>query len=379
MSKTKIPSKVQFRLWRRAAGRCQYEGCNKPLWKDDLTQKEMNASYIAHIIGDSADGPRGDAVLSEKLKADLSNLMLLCDVHHRLVDDDTAGHPVERLQAMKRQHEERIELVTAISPDMKSHIILYGANVGELNSNLTWSKAAAAMLPSYYPAEGQSIELGLKNSSLCDHDGSYWNFERQQLHRQFHEKVKGRLQQGDLRHLSIFALAPQPLLIELGRLLSDILAAEVYQLHREPPDWRWQPHDENFEYVICEPADNQSTVVLNLSLSATITDDRISNVVGANVSIWKMTNSQVHNDFLQSREQLRSFRKHFRILLDRIKARHGQNTVLHIFPAVPVSIAVEIGRVWMPKADMVLRIYDQNRQTGGFSVAFDICQEVPQC
>ena len=306
--------------------------------------------------------------------------MLLCDVHHRLVDEtDIAGHPVERLQAMKRQHEERIELVTAISPDKKSHIILYGANVGEHNSNLIWSKAAAAMLPSYYPAEGQAIELGLKNSSLCDHDESYWHFERQQLQRQFCEKVKERLQQGDLRHLSIFTLAPQPLLIELGRLLSDIPAAEVYQLHREPPDWSWQPHDETFEYVIYEPTDNQSTVVLNLSLSATITDDRISNVVGENTSIWKMTNNQVYNDFLQSREQLRSFRKHFRILLDRIKARHGQNTVLHIFPAVPVSIAVEIGRVWMPKADMVLRIYDQNRKTGGFTVAFDICQEVPQC
>jgi len=373
LSKTKIPSTVQFRLWRRAAGRCQYEGCNKPLWKDDLTQKEMNTAYIAHIIGDSVDGPRGDLVLSEQLKTDLSNLMLLCDVHHRLVDKtDIAGHPVGRLRAMKKQHEDRIELVTAIGPDKKSHIVLYGANVGEHSPNLNWSKAAEAMLPNFYPAEGQASEFGLKNSALCDHDESYWNTERQQLQRQFQEKLKGRLQQGDLRHLSIFAFAPQPLLIELGRLLSDIPAAEVYQLHREPPDWRWQKHDEKLKYVVQEPANNQSIVVLNLSLSATITDDRIKDVVGEDVSIWKMTNNQVHNDFLKSREQLGLFRKEFRIILDRIKARHGQHTILHIFPAVPVSIAVEIGRVWMPKADMRLRLYDQNSKTDGFSIAFDI-------
>lgn len=36
-----------------------------------------------------------------------------------------------------------------------------------------------------------------------------------------------------VHHLSVFALAPQPLLMELGRLLGDIVPAEVHQLHRE--------------------------------------------------------------------------------------------------------------------------------------------------
>jgi hypothetical protein len=31
---------------------------------------------------------------------------------------------------------------------------------------------------------------------------------------------------------------------------------------------------------------------------------------------------------------------------------------------VPVSVAVEIGRVWMPKADLPLQIYDQSKQDG---------------
>jgi len=67
--------------------------------------------------------------------------------------------------------------------------------------------------------------------------------------------------------------------------------------------------------------------------------------------------------------QLRLFRQQFRLLLDRVKARHGQDVVLHVFPAVPLSVAVEIGRVWMPKADLPLCIYDQNRKLGGFTKA----------
>jgi len=81
-----IPEKIKIRLWGTAAGRCQYEGCNKPLWLDTLTKYEFNVAYIAHIIADSPDGPRGDPELSFKLKADISNLMLMCDEHHRLID-----------------------------------------------------------------------------------------------------------------------------------------------------------------------------------------------------------------------------------------------------------------------------------------------------
>src|SRR5438270_9024177 len=98
MSVSHIPERVKIRLWGKAAGRCEYEGCNQPLWLDSLTKAEFNISYIAHIIADSPDGPRGDPVLSEQLKSDLLNLMLLCDPHHRLVDkEDVARHPVSRL------------------------------------------------------------------------------------------------------------------------------------------------------------------------------------------------------------------------------------------------------------------------------------------
>lgn len=55
-----------------------------------------------------------------------------------------------------------------------------------------------------------------------------------------------------------------------------------------------------------------------------------------------------------------------RHLLDRINAVHGENAVIIVFPALPNSAAVEVGRVRMPKADLPLHIYDQNRSVGGF-------------
>jgi hypothetical protein len=40
-------------------------------------------------------------------------------------------------------------------------------------------------------------------------------------------------------------------------------------------------------------------------------------------------------------------------------ARH-----IHLFPALPVSAAVEFGRVWMPKADLPFTVYEQCRTRG---------------
>ncbi len=373
MSGSHIPEKVKIRIWGKAAGRCQYDGCNKPLWQDSLTKAEFNIAYIAHIIADKPGGPRGDLDLSEKLKADISNLMLMCDQHHRLIDrEDLNGHPVERLREMKRKQEKRIELLTSLMENKRSYVLLYGANVGRHNAAVSWKKATQAMFPNWYPAEKPAIELSLKNSSFQDHEKNYWLIERENLHRKISQLVTPRLAAGHVDHFSIFALAPQPLLMELGRLLSDIPAAEVYQLHREEPNWIWQKQPEGFDYILHEAEASNETVALNLSLSATIDNSRITSVLCNDVSIWTLTIENPNNDFLNSREQLILFRQKFRQLLDRIKAKHGQDIVLHLFPAVPVSVAVEIGRVWMPKADLPLRIYDQNRQTDGFSTTFEI-------
>ena len=38
-------------------------------------------------------------------------------------------------------------------------------------------------------------------------------------------------------------------------------------------------------------------------------------------------------------------------MLNRIKAVYGEQAEIHVFPAIPVSAAVELGRRWMPKAE----------------------------
>jgi hypothetical protein len=367
MSISDVPPKVRYLLWAKSAGRCEFDGCNELLWRDGLTQIEMNFADVAHIIGNHPGGPRGDVVLSPEYCSDVSNLMLMCLKHHRMIDELLKVFTDDLLRQMKRVHEERIERLTAIKPDKTSHVLIYQGMIGEHQPKIDYREAWSAMAPEWYPAN-LPIELGLHNSSFQDNEEEFWRIEEAHLKRQFSTRVEPYLQNAyETNHFSIFAWAAQPLLIKLGALFSDIHPAEVYQRHREPSTWEWLPGPEKFEYKVEESKSSEEVVALNLSLSATINSARISQVFkDQKYSEWKLTIEDPNNDFLRSRGQLQIFRVEFRTLLNRIKAKHGENAVLHIFPSVPVSIAVEIGRVWQPKADLPMVIYDQNRKRTGF-------------
>jgi hypothetical protein len=368
----RIPLDVRCMLWGRAAGRCEFAGCNQAVSWHHETKETVNIAEAAHIIGFSEDGPRGEKELSEELARDISNLMLLCRNCHKPIDANRDQYPVELLRKMKYAHEQRIELVTSIAPERKSVIVLYGANVGEHSSPLTYEKAARAMFPDWYPAERTPIQLGLVNSSFLDHSPEFWRTEAQQLRSMVAQRVRPRLANGDIAHLSLFGFAPQPLLMLFGFLLSDIPTAETYQLHREPPDWKWQAGPDGFEFIVERPAGNGGDAALVLALSATIIDRRVHEVLGEKIAIWRISAPEPHNDFLKSRSQLSAFREAARRTLDQIKANHGERATIYVFPAVPVSVAVDFGRIVMPKADLPLRIYDENKSNGGFAHALDL-------
>lgn len=356
-------------LWARSAGRCAYDGCNASLIGDLISGAEdKNFGFVAHIVAETPTGPRGDAMRSPLLANDVDNLMLLCHRHHKLIDvDAVAEHPEHRLREMKAAHEARIDIVAGITPDRGSHVIRFGAQIGRHESLMTYEAVGSAMLPEFYPAEGrQLIDLETLGCTLRDHEPGYWDFHRTNLERQFSMKVAERLERRAVRHLSVFALAPQPLLILLRRLLGDITPCLVHQLQREPQTWRWQRDTPRIQFRERRPVATEGPPALVLALSATIIDDRIHTAIGRQASIWAIEADAPHNDILKRTDDLSEFRRRLRTVLDQIKATHGQNTPLHVFPVLPVSAAIEVGRVAMPKADMPMVIYDQNRTLHGF-------------
>lgn len=373
-----LPANVKAIVWARAAGRCQFRGCNKPLIGDLLSgRSNLNTAYIAHIVSDAVKGPRGDEVQSPLLTKDPSNLMLLCDAHHRLIDDRTAwaDYSAALLQGMKAEHEDRIEAVTSISRDRGCHVIRFAAGIGKNESPVNTEAVKQAMLPEFYPVRDGMIDLDVPDAGVPDSDPGYWSWHQRSLRTKYQERVKGRLERNEISRLAVFGLAPMPLLIELGRLISDISEAHVRQLLREPKTWEWQPEDARMELVRNDPQEEGGVVALKLGVSAHIEDERISSVLGDDVSIWSLSAVNAHTDILRTPGDLSLWRKEVRAVLEAIKDKRGAESMIHVFPAIPVSASIELGRVWMPKAHLPMRIYDHNRAIGGFRQTLDIVHQ----
>lgn len=370
-----IPEKQRYFLWARSAGRCHF--CNQLVYEDWFSFERLNIADVAHIIGSSSSGPRGDGQLSSKLAINHENLMLLCKIHHKLVDDPDfeEQYPPERLREIKKQHEDRIEMLTSILYPNRTHVLLYGANIGKQSTPVNYNAAKLALAKNgKFPADREAIIVNVAGSYMTDDRVEFWQLERANLNHAFNTLIRERIGRSEISHLSVFALAPIPLLIELGSLLTDKAMTEVYQLLREPAGWEWQEKlDDDFDYIIEEPSDfNKAKVALNLSFSGMIPDADIIDTLGDDTAIWKVTIPTVHNDFLKTKEQLGLFRQRSRKLFDRMKEVHGRQALIHLFPAIPVAIAVEVGRIWMPKADLAILIYDRNHSDRRFSPAFQI-------
>lgn len=364
-------------LWGAAAARCEFDGCNKKLSRSPVTQERVNIAERAHIWAFSKAGSRGNSGIAKDLTNSEQNLLLMCHDCHRTIDQHKSGgrYTPELLQQWKTDHEARIDLVTGVCPRKRTHVLLYGANIGGYSSPLRMDATAPAVFPSKYPASMTPLAIGTRNSAFFDRDADFWRIEEATLRRQFRDVVEHRRVQGDVEHLSVFGLAPQPLLVLLGALLTDLQPADVYQLKREPQSWAWDANERELGLRVSEPKLKSRTVALVLGLSATITEDRVHRVLGADAAVWHVNVDGAHNDVLRTRDQLREFRASIRRLFDAIKAVHGQQNVVHIFPAVPVAAAVELGRVRMPKADAPWVIYDQVNQLGGFVEAIRLGDE----
>ena len=101
---TDIRVPTRNRVFLDAHGRCMFEGCGADLTVDANTGVSGNFGTLAHNVASSESGPRGVLYLSGRLADDPENILLLCDVHHRMVDTVArVDYPADNLFAMRRR------------------------------------------------------------------------------------------------------------------------------------------------------------------------------------------------------------------------------------------------------------------------------------
>lgn len=101
-----ISLKTHKLLWGRSGNRCAFQVCRNELIADETeTDDESVIGDEAHIVARKEDGPRGDNPLPLEERDKYDNLILLCRIHHKLIDDQPNFYTVDMLTAWKKSHE----------------------------------------------------------------------------------------------------------------------------------------------------------------------------------------------------------------------------------------------------------------------------------
>ena len=344
-----IPPQLQNELWARAAGRCEFRGCNKLLYKDDLTQKRSNLAIISHIVAFSPDGPRGDPCRSKQLVRAIANVMLTCRDHGKIIDDKAREdeYPEQLLLEFKREHEQRIRLLTESREDAQTHVLLLQAPIDGQDVAINATDAFRAILPQY-PAEEDARLIDLSGTALRADTEGFFPLMAQAITAQVSQLLRRHAGQPRMKSLSIFALAPIPLLVHFGFLLGDMHRVDLYQRHRDRQDWTWGAEEEaGTFYEVFTPeryANNGQEVALVLSISEPVVHARVHAALGSAPLLYEIRAREPSRDFLKSRKRLEMFGYEVRKLLYEFRTWHEHHRAVHLFAAVPAPVAIEFGR-----------------------------------
>jgi hypothetical protein len=88
-------------LYGLAAGRCAFPGCRREL----ILKNHKQIGKIAHIVGHSNEGPRGEANYPREKLDTYDNWILLCPTCHDIVDAQDSTSTTQILRQIKADHE----------------------------------------------------------------------------------------------------------------------------------------------------------------------------------------------------------------------------------------------------------------------------------
>ncbi len=104
-----ISDRTRKMLWARSGNLCAF--CRRLLIKERTPHDaESVVGDECHIIGEKPTAARGAIGVGKNDLDGYVNLLLLCKVHHKLVDDQPDTYPVERLHKLKSVHERWVKL-----------------------------------------------------------------------------------------------------------------------------------------------------------------------------------------------------------------------------------------------------------------------------
>ncbi len=374
------PHPVVVSVWAKAAGRCSM--CGEPQLVSALRVVTVTIGEIAHQAGatEAAKSPRGDADVPFSDRNKEENLMLLCHGCHRKIDSASGqeAYTVDVLKGIKEKHEAMVAALTDFRIENRTLVIATRSTVRQQSVAASPREIAFALVES----RRTPYILGNLNYSLTidlvDPATDEWAWARgmKQIDAAA-ERIQADVAAGHVDHLSVFALAPIPLLTYLGHKLGDKTAVDIFRRSRDHTDraWCWGEGTGQvpvFVHDIPDIGPEPDSLVVAVEVTASVRTERLPDDVAClPIARLHPADAAPGPDLLGSRAALDAFGYSWRQFLAQLESDEPGVKRLHVVAAVPAPAAVAMGRFHRAYADPTLVMYELG-DDGAYRAALEI-------
>lgn len=337
-------------LWGRSAGRCAMPACRIALFADATDYDPIVViGEIAHVAAIQDGGPRASLGTGARQRNDYDNLILLCRNCHSVIDGQPGSYSVERLKALKSEHElwvrnslpERGRALTGWTA-----LSLQGDHPTDLAS------ATAAISPDFLQGEWQHLRV--------QSEPIEWDAECRLIAHRAQALLVGA-DPFDFR-LAVFPLAPVSTCIALGYYLTNRPHVRLFQYHRDQRTWAWPtvpPPLSSITTEGLEEGDNACEEVgFVFHLSAEVRPEAIAQSPASAARLVHVRASQPATTWLIHPAQLTNLASLSRQCFEQALQMFPNAVRWHIFFAGPAPAAVVVGQQINPTMTPPVHLYE---------------------
>jgi hypothetical protein len=278
---------------------------------------------------------------------------------------------------MKATHELNIQKIYDSTNVRNGIVIIVTSRINSTISQITPNSAQFAIMKnnnySVFPVYPPEI-INLSNITHGEASIDFYQAAKEKLKYRI-SSIIDRMSDWEVEHLDVFALAQIPLLSYLGYLIGDRIDCTIYQAQRDLANkWLWPKETRALRPIFSTseiPDAPAKEIAVIISVSARINHKDILEALG-DIPIINLSVNDPSTEIVDNAEVQRDFAICFRSLMSAIFEKH-RDSEIHIFSAVPNSLAIALGRCINPHA--LNKTWIWNRVGGTFIKA--LCLQDP--
>ena len=307
-----------------------------------------NIGEMGHIVGSSDSGPRPDSTMQLAERDDYRNLILLCPNCHDKIDGLKELFPVERLRAIKADHEAWVR--TALPERGFSNVIW---DVIRLQGEFAVDPTTFAEALS--PDQGKdAIKLIVSPSR------DSWATIQDDLR----NRIAAILHSEDslASRIAVFPLAPVSACIYLGYLLTNRVNVRAFQYHRDDATWAWPkavrlPTSPTWFELEGSPSTSAEVFFL-FELTAPIDASTMRSRIVGEQAVYSCSVPAQSTAWLKSKAQLDELARKAREMFELAANKYPKSSGWNVFYAGPAPGAVVVGQQLNPTLIPTVQCYE---------------------